>query len=128
MRRLRIIHLITELNTGGAEQMLLKIVSRTDHTQFEPVVVSLTDAGPVGIKIAEQGIAVHDLGMKLGRPSLFGLIRFLRLLWKLKPDVLQSWLYHADLLGLICGKLAGIRHIVWGLRCSNMDLNDYRFL
>ena len=125
---LTIVNLITDLNTGGAEQMLYKLVTRMDRQKFRPVVVSMTDVGHVGLKMRTEGIPVFSLGMALGRPSLKGILRFCLLLRRESPDILQTWLYHADLLGLITGRIARAKRIVWGLRCSDMDLRNYRFL
>ena len=121
-----IVHLITELNMGGAEQMLHKLVSKMDPRKFRSIVISMTDRGPVGEKIASDGIPVLELGMTLGRPNLKGFYRIFYYLHREQADILQTWLYHADLLGLVAGRLAGIKRIVWGLRCSNMHLRNYR--
>ena len=48
-----------------------------------------------------------------------GALRLLQLLRKTQPDVLQTWLYHSDLVGLIFGRLAGVKKIVWNIRCAN---------
>lgn len=125
MRPIRIVHLITELNTGGAEQMLHKLVTRMDPGAFSPLVVSMAGRGPVGERLAADGVPVLELGMRLGRPNPAGLLKFCRLLRKEKPEVLQTWLYHADLLGLIAGKASAVKRIVWGIRCSDMDLRNY---
>lgn len=123
---LKILHLITGLHVGGAETMLAKLVARMDRARFSNVVVSLIEPGPIAERIRESGIAVLSLGMKRGVPTPAALIRLARILRKHKPAVLQTWLYHADLLGLICGKLAGIRHILWNLRCSDMLAHSSR--
>ncbi|MCU0594153.1 MAG: glycosyltransferase [Desulfobacterota bacterium] len=125
LKPIKIVHLITELNTGGAEQMLHKLVTRMDPRAFSPLVVSMAGRGPVGERLAADGVPVLELGMRLGRPNPAGLLKFCRLLRKEKPDVLQTWLYHADLLGLIAGKASAVKRIVWGIRCSDMDLRNY---
>lgn len=128
MRPIKIVHLITELNTGGAEQMLHKLVTRMDANAFLPLVVSMTDRGPIGERLASEGVHVLELGMRLGRPNPAGLLKLYRLLRNQDPDVLQTWLYHADLLGLIAGKASAVKKIVWGIRCSDMDLRNYSAL
>ena len=125
MKPIKIVHLITELNTGGAEQMLCKLVTHMDRKAFRPLVVSMADRGPVGEKLASEGVPVLELGMRLGRPAPAGLLKLCRLLRKYDPDVLQTWLYHADLLGLLAGKVSAVKRIVWGIRCSDMDLRNY---
>jgi glycosyltransferase involved in cell wall biosynthesis len=125
LKPIKIVHLITELNTGGAEQMLYKLATRIDRETFSPLVVSMTDRGPIGEKLASEGISVLHLGMRLGRPNPACLLRLCRLLREHHPDVLQTWLYHADLLGLVAGKASSVKRIVWGIRCSDMDLRNY---
>lgn len=122
---LNIMHLITELEVGGAEQMLYKIVSSSDKKKCLPIVVSMTDVGPVGKRIISSGIPVHKLGMGFGRPDPRAIPKLINLLRKESVDILQTWLYHADMLGLIAGKIARVPKIVWGVRCSEMKLDKY---
>jgi glycosyltransferase involved in cell wall biosynthesis len=124
---IKILHLITELDVGGAEQMLQKLVTHMDSGHFHNSVVSMTDRGVLGKKISSRGIRVFELGMSRGRPDPKGFFKFYRLLKKESPDIIQCWLYHADLLGLITGRAARIKKIAWGIRCSDMDFADYRF-
>jgi glycosyltransferase involved in cell wall biosynthesis len=117
---MKIVHVITGLNTGGAEMMLYKLLSAIDSARFENHVISLTNDRVVGDKIAALGVPVQYLGMAHGR---FDLPRFLRLIHaisKLNPDVVQTWMYHADLLGGLAAKLAGVKHVVWNIRHSDL--------
>jgi glycosyltransferase involved in cell wall biosynthesis len=125
---IRILHLITGLNTGGAEMALLRLVSGMDLEKFEMQVVSIIPIGPIGEKIQNLGIPVTSLGMAPGRPSLSGLQQLIRQLKQFKPDILQTWLYHADLLGLLAAKIAHIPTVVWNIRGAEMDLSDYNRL
>jgi glycosyltransferase involved in cell wall biosynthesis len=124
-KRIAVVHVITELNVGGAERMLEKLVLRMDRKKFSNHVVSMTDVGSVGERIAHGGIPVCGLGMKRGRPGLGGATRLARLLKTASPDIVQTWLYHADLLGLIIGRMAGVKRVIWGIRCSNMNFHNY---
>ena len=125
---IKILHLITELDVGGAEQMLQKLVTHMDGRHFRNSVVSMTDRGVIGEKILSRGVRVFELGMTRARPGPKGLFKFYRLLKKESPDVIQCWLYHADLLGFLVGRAAGIKRIAWGIRCSDMDFVNYRFM
>jgi len=62
----RILHLITSLNTGGAELMLLKLLSGLDSKIFSCSVVSLIPSGPVGEKIRDLNVPVKHLGLSRG--------------------------------------------------------------
>jgi glycosyltransferase involved in cell wall biosynthesis len=115
----RVLHLITGLNTGGAETALYRLLGGTDLRRFPSVVVSLTGEGDLGPRIRALGVPVHALGMGGGAGrTLAAPARLLRLVRRERPDVLQSWLYHADLLGTAAARLGGVRALAWNLRCS----------
>jgi glycosyltransferase involved in cell wall biosynthesis len=118
----KIVHLITGLGIGGAELMLYKLLS---HMQgpFQHMVVSMVAPGSVGARIAALGIPVVSLEMPAGRPTPGGLGALWALLRRERPAILQTWMYHANLLGLIAGRLAGVPHIVWNIR--NADVRGF---
>lgn len=120
-----ILHLITTLDMGGAEMMLTKLLAYMDSNDFDNQVVSLTDVGSVGKRISAQGIPVYSLNMRRGRLNSAGLVKLWRIMRSVRPTILQTWLYHADSLGLVFGRAAGIKHLCWNIRCSNMDLAKY---
>ena len=105
--------------------MLYKLLSQIDRSRFKNLVVSITDRGILGGRLEEMGIRVDTLDMALGVPNPLGLWRLLRLLREERPALLQTWLYHADLLGLLAGKLTRVPFIAWNVRCSNMDMGHY---
>ncbi len=125
---IKIVHVITDLDRGGAEAMLSKVVLGMDRSRFENQVVSLTDLGSLGRSLQEQGILVHSLGMKLGRVRFLALPKLIRVLRRAKPAIVQSWLYHADLLALLSLPFSGFPALVWNIRCSNMDMSRYSYL
>lgn len=112
--------------------MLYRLAASMDMMRFQSRVVSLIEPGPMGRKLSDAGIRVDSLGMRRGIPSPAGLIRLVRLIRSWQPDVVQTWLYHADLAGLIATRLAfplgkGPK-VAWNLRCSFMALDEYRRL
>jgi glycosyltransferase involved in cell wall biosynthesis len=119
--KLKLIHIITDLNTGGAENMLFKLVSNMNKTEFSNKVISLTDVGSIGEKIQSIGVPVYALGMKAGVPDPRFLFKLLAVIRKEKPDIVQTWMYHADLMGGIATKVVGKTRIIWGIRQSNLD-------
>jgi glycosyltransferase involved in cell wall biosynthesis len=116
-----ILHLITGLGTGGAERMLARLAARTDRHRFRSVVVSMTDGGTAGSQLAKAGVELKTLGLKRGVPDPRGVFRLGRILRETRPDLLQTWLYHADFLGLIARCAGRVPHLVWNLRCSDMN-------
>jgi glycosyltransferase involved in cell wall biosynthesis len=125
MRKIKIIHVITGLIGAGAETMLYKLVSRLDQDIFQNMVISLQDQGIMGRRISDLGIPVYALGLRPGRPNPLPLVRLVSLLRRHRPQILQTWLYHADLVGLLAGRLAGVPAIAWNLRCSEMRQADF---
>jgi glycosyltransferase involved in cell wall biosynthesis len=125
---IRIAHVISGLDTGGAEMMLTKLVGGMDRARFFNTVISLTEKGQLVEQIRSSGVAVYTLGMRRGRPNILALPRLIRLLRTLRPNIVQSWLYHADLLSTLAVKYSGSPILIWNVRCSNMDLDQYRSL
>lgn len=118
---MKVIHVITGLKDGGAEGALYRLIC-SDKINTH-IVISLTDRGKYGSLIEEIGCDVFYLNMKL-KSLPFGCFLFLiKLLKNNNPDVVQTWMYHADLIGGIAAKLAGIKKIFWGVRHSNLDKN-----
>jgi glycosyltransferase involved in cell wall biosynthesis len=117
---LRVAHLITDLDVGGAEIMLARLVGALDPTRVESVVISLASGGPIARRIADAGIRVVELDMKAGAASVPAFYRAVRALGAIKPDVVHTWLYHADLVGLAAGAIAGSPALIWNIRCSEL--------
>lgn len=118
---MKIVHVITGLETGGAEVMLLRLLQQADRAEVEPSVVSLTTIGPTGRLIEELGIPVLALTMRPNRPDVRALLRLTRVLKRQSPDVVHTWLYHANLVGGIAAKLAGGIPVIWGIHQANLD-------
>jgi glycosyltransferase involved in cell wall biosynthesis len=116
---MKIVHIIVDLDVGGAELMLTRLIkSQREKGENLHLVISLTTFGKVGKQLQNLGVEVQALGMRsaLGAPST--LIRLMRLLREYQPHVVQTWMYHADLLGGLAARLVGIRSVVWGIRCT----------
>ena len=119
---MKILHLISDLSLGGAEMILYKLLSLIDKDRFQCSVFSLTDIGPMGEKIAALGFPVQDMGLRRGVvPNPFRLLRLASSIRNLRPDIIQTWLYHADLVGGLAGKLAGGIPVIWGIHHTNFD-------
>jgi glycosyltransferase involved in cell wall biosynthesis len=119
-----VMHLITTLSSGGAEAMLVKLLEyASTNAPFRHKVVSLSGRGLYGPELEALGIPVTCLNMH--RTPLLGVTRIAPILHKWRPAILQTWLYHADFIGLMAGRCLGVPKIVWNIRCSDMDLTQY---
>jgi glycosyltransferase involved in cell wall biosynthesis len=118
---IRLIHIITGLNIGGAEMMLFKLLSRLSHARFQTEVISLTDIGLTGEQIKGLGYTVRALGMQRSVPNPCRIAKLARWFAKESPDLIQTWMYHADLIGGMAAKIVGRIPVVWGVRQSNLE-------
>lgn len=121
MTRLRILHVITDTDSGGAEVMLRNVTTRMDPARFENRVVSLLRPGSLVPSFVAGGIAVESLDMRAGIPDPRALFRLVRSIRKFRPDVVQTWLYHADLLGSAAAWVTRAPVVTWNLRTSGID-------
>jgi len=111
---LKVLHVITGLGQGGAEGCMVRLIladSENEHT-----VVSLLDEGVHGASLREHGIALHNLGFPRGGLHWRGLLQLFKILRRVKPEVVQTWMCHSDLLGGVTARLAGVPKVFWGIR------------
>lgn len=115
----RIIHIITSLDDGGAEAVLYRLCAY--GSQHNNVVLSLRDEGKYGPLLETAGVKVHCLNMPKGRVTICGLARLWSLLRTLRPDVVQTWMYHSDFLGGVFARLAGVPRVCWGIHNTTLE-------
>ena len=116
-----ILHLITELNIGGAEKALSRLLTRMDRDHFTPTVACLYGGdGPVADEIRALGIPITDLGMT-AKWRLDALWRLYRLLRRERPTILHTWMFHANIPGRVLGRLAGAPIIISSERTMGQE-------
>ena len=118
MNSLKVAHVITGLGDGGAEAVLYRLCIHDKGNHH--IVISLIDEGKYGSMLREVGVEVHCLNMRRGRPSIGALWKLSRLLRSRKPDVVQTWMYHADLLGGVAARMSGSSPVVWGIHHTTL--------
>ena len=125
---LAVMHVITSLDVGGAETMLARLVAGDSAGPVSHRVVSLKPGGVMRAGLDQKGIPVRDLAVRGNVGALGGLSRLAGLIRTTRPAVVHSWLYHADLLATLALALSGRRkatRLIWGVRCSDMDMRRY---
>lgn len=115
----KILHIITGLNDGGAEAVLYRLCHHDKDNQH--IVISLTDKGKYGPLLKNLSVHVYCLGMPAGKIRFAALIKLYKLIRQLKPDVVQTWMYHADLIGGVIARLAGVRKVFWNIRHTTLE-------
>jgi len=100
---MKVLHVITGLNVGGAELQLRSILQ---HTRHDADVITLYNPGPVAEMIRADGTLVRDLGMTRNT-EVSALARLYRLIRDGGYDVVHSHLYRSQIYGRSAAWLAG---------------------
>lgn len=112
-----IVHVISGLETGGAEVMLLRLLRGTDRHRWRPAVISLRDRGTIGDTIEELEVPLVTLGI---RGPLSAVMRFGKLagaLHEMAPQAILGWMYHGNLAALLGRwRVGGGAPLVWNIR------------
>jgi glycosyltransferase involved in cell wall biosynthesis len=126
----KIVFVTTDLFIGGgAESMLVRMVTATPRLADEITIVSLLPGDSHTEQLRQAGITVVQLSFDTVRGIVTGLAKLARLIADIKPDIVQGWMYHGDLAALAALVLSGRRRrtrLIWSIRCSDMDLRRYR--
>jgi glycosyltransferase involved in cell wall biosynthesis len=118
---IKVMHVITTLGPAGAETMLCRIAAGMDGTRFENEIVSLRDILDQAERMRAIGVRVRTLGMKKSVPNPLLVMRLARWIRESKPDVIHTWMYHANLIGALAARLAGDVPVVWGIHHSALN-------
>jgi len=80
--------------------------------------------GLIGEELQQAGISVYTFNFHQPMRLLSQFVLLWKLLKKVQPEVVQTWLYHADFFGGLAARLAGCKHVVWGIRNTNVPHNN----
>lgn len=115
--------MITGLNAGGAETMLVQLVRGLSEKGFEQQVVSLTGEGVHSSALRDMGVPVSGIG----GGALSVLAGVARCMSVFRPDVAMGWMYHGNIAVTLANTLVpGKRRTIWNIRASNMDQERYK--
>jgi glycosyltransferase involved in cell wall biosynthesis len=111
---MQVLHIITGLNKGGAETLLCNLCEYDNQSKH--IIISLTDIKALESSFPElNNISVFSLNFPDGRIKISGIYKLYRLIKRINPDIVQTWMIHADFVGGLAARLAGIRNIFWGV-------------
>jgi len=126
---MKIAHVITDLDTGGAEMMLYKLLTSSQDDEMESLVISLMGRGVITERIEALGIKVDTLDLKQGEgPSWKSIKKLRRLMRTFNPDIVQGWMYHGNIAAAVavflfdpmCRKVK----LFWNVRQTLYDINS----
>lgn len=116
-RKPRVVHVISGLGNGGAEATLVKVCIETSRSH-DHIVVSLTTDGHQAEALRAAGVEVLSLGITTWRSALTEVPTLWKQIRQRDPDVVQTWMYHADVVGGLVARLAVRAGVVWGVHHS----------
>jgi glycosyltransferase involved in cell wall biosynthesis len=113
---LRILEIIPSLDQAGAEKQLVLLATGLPRDEFDVHVCALTRTGPLAEPLRERQIPVEDVQKRWKvDPSAFHRLR--RIIQRLKPDLVHTWIFAANSYGRQAAFSAGVRHVLAGERC-----------
>ncbi|MCK5042242.1 MAG: glycosyltransferase [Sphingomonadales bacterium] len=114
----KIVHIISGLGSGGAENILFQLVTKNTVENQQHYVVSLSGAGFYGEKLENANIKVYYLNLKSNPRHLFHIRRIIS---EIKPDIVQGWMYHGNIIASMLSIFVGLPIITWGIHASNFS-------
>jgi glycosyltransferase involved in cell wall biosynthesis len=118
---IKVMHVITTLGPAGAETMLSRVATGMDGTRFGNEIVSITGILDLAENMQEIGVRIRTLGMKTSVPNPLLVMRLAQWIRESKPDVIHTWMYHANLVGALAARLAGDVPVIWGIHNGALD-------
>jgi len=117
---MKILHIIIGIDVGGAEMMLLKVVNGLSKRGHVQLIISLTGNNTLKESFEKAGAEVKCLNLQKYSQILKMLYKIRKYQKTFQPDIIQSWMYHADSIAAITKPMKV--PLIWNVRHS---LDDY---
>jgi len=109
---IKIAYLINDLDAGGAEVFLERLLGGSDRDKFDPVVISILPLGIVGQRMADKNIKIICLSKNRNAGIIGTASALFKILKQEKPDILNCSLFHSIILGRAVGTICGVKKII----------------
>jgi glycosyltransferase involved in cell wall biosynthesis len=127
----KILHVISGLGIGGAENMLAKIAIALQQRGWSQHIVSLARDDELLPLLTSHDIPVNIIRASGTGSAIGAVVRLTALVRQLQPQIIQGWMYHGNVAAALAHRLApyrSARRLFWGLRASNMDVQRYGWI
>jgi len=116
-----VLHFIYAVGGGGAEAMMRSLASHLDRRHWRVVVVALQAKNwPEETARLREAVDVLHVLEETALLSGGTLKKLSRVIRTERPDVVQTWMHHADFTGGLVARFCGVRQVVWGIHCREI--------
>ncbi len=122
---LKVLYIINSLDVGGAEMNLVRLLEAIDPRRFASTVVSLRPADALGSRLRRIGIRTEALEVRNLGTAISKLPKLRRLIREIRPDVIQTSMYHSNLVGVFASRFAPKPALSWSMHASDLDFSTY---
>jgi glycosyltransferase involved in cell wall biosynthesis len=126
--RTRVLHIVPDLRTGGAETMLVRLINSGNQSEFEHQILSLRSKGDFDAILEQASIQVDTLGIRGWLDGLLKLRSIRRIIRSFRPHIVHTWLYHANVIGGVAAIMWSDANIVWGLHSGWLAISHTKRL
>ena len=123
----KIIYIITGLNVGGAELVLLRLLMKINKKEYDPLVITLREKGIMGERIEKLGINVHCLRIHSFINLLPGLIKLVNKINIFNPQIIHTFMIHSAFFVGIIAKLLNKPTIIWNIFSTDLSLQSNKY-
>lgn len=122
--KIKIVHIINSLFTGGAEQFLNQLIQNSLNSDSSHSIITLIDGGDITTQLKQKEYNITSTGLNnvLSLPK--AIKKLAATLNKEQPDIIQTWLYHSDFIGGLTGKLITKKPVIWNVRHANLEFQN----
>lgn len=119
-------HLIPSLGSGGAERMLLRIAQNDLKNKHIVVIIKKIDKNSVFYKLDQSQIKLHSLEYSAFKNIYPAIKKYLNFLDMYAPDVVQTWMYHSNIMGGLLAYIKGYKNIIWNIRSAEISYRSMK--
>jgi len=123
---MKVLHIISNLMSGGAETMLSKVAQASASMSVDHVVISMLSGGRIADELTQAGIPVRSLGSARSLGAITHINALRRMVRDIQPDLIQAWMYHGNIAATGAAILNGTPScpVIWNVRQTVRRLRD----